>query len=134
LPEYEQNLQFHCDKTLHCFAAALHLGVAQQNRGPEFMGYPIYWLIHNVIFMYQIVVFIYLITRILIQFGVVNSYNQFVQFILRFGAALVEPVLDPIRRFIPAINGIDLSPLVLLLGLGFIDIVAAQLLLSPALN
>ncbi|MAI89942.1 YggT family protein [Ponticaulis sp.] len=98
------------------------------------MGYPIYWLIHNVIFMYQIVVFIYLITRILIQFGVVNSYNQFVQFILRFGAALVEPVLDPIRRFIPAINGIDLSPLVLLLGLGFIDIVAAQLLLSPALN
>ena len=98
------------------------------------MGYPIYWLIHNVIFFYQIVIFIYLITRILIQFEVVNSYNQLVQFILRFGAALVEPALAPIRHFLPSFNGIDLSPLVLLLGLGFIDLVAAQLLLSPALN
>ena len=98
------------------------------------MGYPIYWLIHNVIFFYRIVIFIYLITRILIQFEVVNSYNQLVQFILRFGAALVEPALEPIRRFLPSFNGIDLSPLVLLLGLGFIDLVAARLLLMPALN
>ena len=57
-----------------------------------------------------------------------NAYNQLVQFILKFGGALVEPVLAPIRRFIPPINGIDLSPIVLLLGLGFIDIMAAQLL------
>lgn len=92
------------------------------------MSYPIYWLIHNVIFLFQIVVFVYLITRILIQFDVVNAYNQLVQFILKFGGALVEPVLAPIRRFIPPINGIDLSPIVLLLGLGFIDIMAAQLL------
>lgn len=94
------------------------------------MSYPVYWLIHNIIFLFQIVVFIYLLTRILIQFGVVNSYNQVVQFILNFGGSLVEPVLAPIRRFIPPINGIDLSPLVLLLGLGFIDLVFAQLLVK----
>lgn len=95
------------------------------------MGAPIYWLIHNVIFFYQIVVFVYLITRILIQFEVVNSYNQLVQFVLRFGSALVEPALAPIRRFLPSFNGIDLSPLVLLLGLGFIDRIAYWLLISP---
>ena len=42
----------------------------------------------------------------------------------------MEPALAPIRRFIPPINGIDLSPLVLLLGLGFIDLVFAQLLVK----
>ena len=92
------------------------------------MSIPVYRLIHNVIFLYQIVVFVYLLTRILIQFGVVNSYNGVVQFILQFGTALVEPALAPIRRFIPPINGIDLSPLVLLLGLGFIDLVVQRLL------
>ena len=94
------------------------------------MGEPVYWLIHSVINLYQLVIFIYFITRILIQFDVVNSYNQIVQFILQFGSALVEPVLAPIRKIIPLINGIDLSPLVLLLGLGFIDMVMAQLLIG----
>ncbi len=94
------------------------------------MGGAIYWLIHNVIWLYQIVIFIYLITRILIQFGVVNSYNQVVQFILQFGGGLVEPALAPIRRFIPLISGIDLSPIVLILGLGFIDRLAFWLLIE----
>ncbi|MAP95310.1 MAG: hypothetical protein CMK07_10205 [Ponticaulis sp.] len=94
------------------------------------MSYPVYWLIHNIIFLFQIVIFIYLVTRLLIQFDVVNSYNQLVQFILKFGAAIVEPALAPIRRFVPPINGIDLSPIILLLGLGFIDLVFAQLLVK----
>ena len=94
------------------------------------MSEPVQWLIHSVIQLYQLVIFIYFITRILIQFDVVNSYNQIVQFILQFGSALVEPALVPIRKIIPPINGVDLSPVVLLLGLGFIDLVVAQLLLG----
>ena len=116
-------------QTCH-LAKANHIALGTDRaKRTALMANSIYWLIHNVIFFYQIIVFAYLITRILIQFGVVNSYNQFVQFILRFGAALVEPVLEPIRRIVPSINGIDLSPFVLLLGLGFIDILAANLLL-----
>lgn len=90
----------------------------------------LYWLISSVINLYQIVVIIYLVTRLLIQFGVVNSYNQFVQFILQFGGSLVEPVLAPIRRIVPLIGGIDLSPLVLLLALGFINRIAFWLLIQ----
>ncbi len=90
----------------------------------------LYWLISNIIFMFQIVVFIYLITRILIQFEVVNSYNKLVQWILQFGGGLVEPVLAPIRRVIPLISGIDLSPIVLLLGLGFLNRLAYWLLIQ----
>tara|TARA_Y100000052_G_scaffold20165_1_gene20030 strand:- start:21505 stop:21999 length:495 start_codon:yes stop_codon:yes gene_type:complete len=115
------------------FSFRIAVGKGNSYKGPDLMSYPVYWLIHNVIFLFQIVIFVYLITRILIQFDVVNAYNQFVQFILRFGGGLVEPALAPIRRFVPQINGIDLSPIVLLLGLGFIDIVAAQLLVRHQL-
>lgn len=94
------------------------------------MAGAIYWLIAQVIFLYTIVVFIYLITRILIQFNVVNSYNQFVQFILNFGGGLVEPALAPIRRYVPLVGGIDLSPIILILGLGFIQRIAFWLLLE----
>ena len=88
------------------------------------MGAPLYFLIHNVIFLFQIVLFIYIVTRLLIQFGVVNSYNQFVQFILNTGGAIVEPVLTPIRRVVPLVGGLDLSPIILILALGFIDALA----------
>lgn len=97
------------------------------------MGAAIYWLISNVIFLFQLVLIIYIVTRILIQFGVVNSYNQVVQFILQFGGAIVEPVLAPIRKVIPLISGIDLSPIVLLLGLGFFQRVMFWLLIDQAI-
>lgn len=97
------------------------------------MGPALYWLISNVIFLFQLVLIIYLVTRLLIQFGVVNSYNQLVQFILQFGGAVVEPVLAPIRRIIPPINGIDLSPIILILLLGFTQRIAHWLLIREAI-
>jgi YggT family protein len=59
--------------------------------------------------------FIWLIIGFLIRFNVVNSYNKFVQQIMSFGNSLYESVLSKIRRVIPPISGIDLSPLLLLL-------------------
>ena len=51
----------------------------------------------------------------LVAFNVVNARNQVVGMIWRFTHALTEPVLKPIRRFLPSFNGLDLSPLVLIL-------------------
>ena len=51
----------------------------------------------------------------LVAFNVVNARNQVVAMIWRFTHALTEPVLKPIRRFLPSFNGLDLSPLVLIL-------------------
>jgi len=45
-------------------------------------------------------------------FGVINSRNQVVYMIGDFLHRATEPVLAPIRRFIPSFNGLDLSPLV----------------------
>jgi YggT family protein len=56
----------------------------------------------------------------LISFNVINTRNQFVTTVLRIVTALTDPLLKPIRRFIPAMGGLDLSPIVLFIGLYFV--------------
>jgi YggT family protein len=55
----------------------------------------------------------------LVQFGVVNNYNRVVVTIGDFLYRITEPVLRPIRNFLPNLGGLDLSPLVLILLLVF---------------
>ena len=59
--------------------------------------------------------------RAVVAFQVVDTRNQFVQSIWRALDALTEPVLRPIRRFIPTLGGLDISPVILLLALSFIQ-------------
>lgn len=56
----------------------------------------------------------------LFAFGVVNTRNQFVRTIAEFLYRITEPVLRPIRGFIPSIGGIDLSPIVVIIAIFFI--------------
>ena len=65
--------------------------------------------------LYTWVVILSAIFSWLYAFNVVNPRNQFVSMIGRMLYQLTEPVLRPIRRFIPAMGGLDLSPVVLLL-------------------
>ena len=53
-------------------------------------------------------------------FNVVNSRNQFVDTIGNMLYRLTEPALRPIRRFMPDLGGIDISPIILLLVIFFI--------------
>jgi YggT family protein len=48
----------------------------------------------------------------LFAFNVINSRNQFVNMIGRFLYNVTEPVLRPIRRFMPDLGGVDISPIV----------------------
>lgn len=57
----------------------------------------------------------------LYAFGVVNPRNQVVNTIGRFLYQLTEPVLRPIRRYVPNFGGLDVSPLILLLILFLIE-------------
>jgi YggT family protein len=59
----------------------------------------------------------------LIAFNVINPYNQFVRSVWMGLNALTEPLLRPIRRFLPDLGGIDISPMVLILICWFIQIV-----------
>ena len=59
----------------------------------------------------------------LIAFHVVNPYNQFVRAVWQGLNAMTEPLLRPIRRFMPDLGGIDVSPVVLILACWFVQIV-----------
>lgn len=55
----------------------------------------------------------------LIVFNIVNTRNQFVSTILDLIYRVTEPVLAPIRRKLPHLNGLDLSPIVVILAIIF---------------
>lgn len=77
-------------------------------------------LFDSILDLYTYVVLAYVILSWLINFNVVNAYNAFVQTIQDITTRLVEPVLVRIRRFVPSVSGLDLSPIVLLLLLFFV--------------
>ena len=57
----------------------------------------------------------------LIAFNVVNTRNQFVASVAEFLYRITEPVLSPIRNFLPNLGGIDISPIILILIIMFIE-------------
>ena len=57
----------------------------------------------------------------LVAFGIVNPYNRFVHVVGDFLERITEPALAPIRRILPAMGGLDLSPLVLIFAIYFIQ-------------
>jgi YggT family protein len=57
----------------------------------------------------------------LVAFNVVNRHNDVVRSIWNFVTALTEPLLRPIREMIPNLGGIDISPLILLLLIYFLE-------------
>ena len=81
---------------------------------------PFLWLIITVIGIYKFIVFVAVIMNLLVQFNVINTSNRFVYLVYDFLMRATEPALRQIRRYMPALGGIDLSPLVLLIGLEFL--------------
>ena len=65
----------------------------------------------------------------LIFFNVVNPRNQFVSMVAEFLYRITEPVLRPIRNVLPNLGGIDISPIVVIIIIWFIQIVVLPVLL-----
>jgi YggT family protein len=70
--------------------------------------------------LYTWVLIISAIFSWLYAFNVINSSNQFVSAIGSFLYNVTEPALRPIRRVLPNLGGIDISPIILLLIIFFI--------------
>jgi len=62
----------------------------------------------------------------LVAFSVVNVRNQFIRTVVNFLYAVTEPVLRPIRRVLPNLGGVDISPVVLLIGIYVVRSVLAE--------
>lgn len=98
----------------------------------------LYQLLNFVDYLLGLYVFVLLASVILswlVAFNVINPHNQFVSTLWRAIDAVTEPVLRPIRRMLPDMGGLDLSPLIVLLGIYFIRsviLVPLRVALLPA--
>jgi len=91
---------------------------------------PLFWLADTVITIYIWLLIASAILSWLVAFDVVNTRNRVVYVIGDFLNRVTEPALRPIRRVLPTLGGVDLSPLVLILLLLFVQQVLARLYLA----
>lgn len=81
--------------------------------------YSLYLLVDTVLNLYSWCLIIWVILSWLIAFNVINTHNRFVHMVGDFLHRITEPLLAPIRRFLPNLGGLDLSPIVLILLIWF---------------
>lgn len=82
---------------------------------------PFIWLILEVLEIYSWIVLAAVVMSWLLAFNVVNYHNNVVRSVARFLDILTEPVFRQVRRVIPTIGGLDLSPIVVFLGIIFLQ-------------
>lgn len=83
----------------------------------------------HLVYLYEWIVIASAVFSWLIAFNVVNPYNQLVRSFWQGLLAVTEPLLRPIRRWLPDLGGIDLSPVILLIACW-----AIRLVLIPSLQ
>ncbi len=82
---------------------------------------PFVILLYRIIDIYFYILILNIILSWLIAFNILNTYNRFIGMILYATQRLTNPLLNPIRRFLPNLGGLDISPIVLILLLFFIQ-------------
>ena len=88
---------------------------------------PLFRILGIAIELYIWVVIVSAVLSWLIAFNIVNTSNQVVYTIVDFLYRMTEPALRHIRRYLPNLGGIDVSPIVLILGLIFLQMVLSNL-------
>jgi YggT family protein len=75
------------------------------------------WLFNTLVGIYIFVIIAAVVVSWLIAFGVLNTYNPAARAVIRALDAFTEPVFRQVRRVIPPIGGLDLSPMIVLIAL-----------------
>ena len=93
----------------------------------------IFYLILQLLKLYSYVVIANVLISWLIAFNILNTSNRFVYSILEFTYRLTDPFLNRIRRFLPNLGAFDISPIILLLLIWFIEM-CMKLYIAPLIN
>lgn len=83
------------------------------------MGYAIVWLVNTILSIMTWSIILSAIISWLFAFDVINRRNRFVNQLADFLDRLTAPLLEPFRRIIPPLGGMDISPIVVLLLINF---------------
>ena len=90
----------------------------------------IFYLVLQILKLYSYVVIANVIISWLIAFNILNTQNRFVYSILEFSYRLTDPFLNKIRHFLPNLGSLDISPIILLLLIWFIEM-CMKLYIAP---
>jgi YggT family protein len=90
----------------------------------------IFYLALQILKLYSYVVLANVIISWLVSFNILNTQNKFVYSILEMTYRLTEPMLNRIRRFLPNLGTLDISPIILLLLIWFIEM-CMKLYIAP---
>ena len=81
----------------------------------------IYLLVYEFLNIYKYIVIVNVIISWLVAFNVLNTQNRFVYSVLDLSYRLTEPMLYKIRRFLPNLGSLDISPVILLVLIWFLQ-------------
>jgi YggT family protein len=90
----------------------------------------IFYLALQILKLYSYVVLANVVISWLVAFNIINTQNRFVYSILEMTYRLTEPMLNRIRQFLPNLGSLDISPVVLLLLIWFIEM-CMKLYIAP---
>jgi len=86
---------------------------------------PFVWLILTILNIYFWIILATVAMSWLVAFGIMNRTNPYVRQLEYALRRLTEPVLGPIRRVTPDLGGLDISPIVALIGIQFLQYLIA---------
>ena len=90
----------------------------------------IFYLALQILKLYSYVVIANVLISWLVAFNILNTQNRFVYSILEFSYRLTDPILNRIRAFLPNLGSLDISPIILLLLIWFIEM-CMKLYIAP---
>ena len=90
----------------------------------------IFYLVLQILKLYSYVVIANVVVSWLIAFNILNTQNRLVYSILELSYRLTDPILNRIRHFLPNLGSLDISPIILLLLIWFIEM-CMKLYIAP---
>ena len=90
----------------------------------------IFYLVLQILKLYSYVVIANVVISWLITFNILNTQNRFIYSILELTYRLTDPILNKIRGFLPNLGSLDISPIILLLLIWFIEM-CMKLYIAP---
>jgi YggT family protein len=80
---------------------------------------PFLELFLTVIDIYKFILIVWIVLSWLISFNIVNRYQPFVSRLYQFLEQLTDPVLKYLRKYVPLIGSVDITPVILFIVLNF---------------
>ena len=95
------------------------------------MGSAILFIFYSLVQLAMFAVIVAAILSWLIAFDVINVRNPTIRQLVAFFDAVTEPMLRPVRRLLPNLGGVDVSPIILLILLAALRILVANTIDPP---